>query len=155
MYRLMKFFKIQFIFIALFIPQIVSATIGCRIGNYILTTPTGGFFMNGNSKAPIYNYSPGSANTINKRNWNEDPQCGILRSVADKYSIASGGSSNPNSSCSPSNNYGDIGKLVYYNPADNSCKPTNVPLDDYAWVLLIALSGAGFMFLKNRSAIVS
>lgn len=147
----MKFFKLLFI-LGLFIPQIVSADIGCRIGNYILTTPTGGVFDNGGTPSPIYIYSPGNANTIYKRNWSEDPQCGILRGIADGYPRVAGGSNNPAGNCSPSNNYGDIGKLVNYNPADNSCMPVNVPLDDYVWVLLLTLAGAGFIFLNKRVA---
>lgn len=150
----MKFLKLLFILVVFFSLS-ASADVGCRIGNYILTTPTGGTFANGLTSSPIYVHSPGSANTINKRNWDQDPQCGIMRNIADSYPLVSGGSNNPNSDCSPSNNYGDIGKLVNYNPADNSCVPTNVPLDDYIWVLLLALAGAGFLFLNKREPIVA
>ena len=68
----MKFFKLLFI-LALFFSQNAFANVGCRIGNYILTTPTGATYMNGNTPSPIYIFSPGSSNTINLRNWNEDP----------------------------------------------------------------------------------
>lgn len=150
----MKFFKLLFI-IALFFSQNAFADVGCRIGNYILTTPTGATYMNGKTPSPIYTFSLGSANTINLRNWNEDPQCGILRSVADRYSKASGGSGNPNGNCSPSNNYGDIGQLVNYNPADNNCVSTNVPLDDYVWLLVLTLAATGFLFLNKRDTILT
>jgi hypothetical protein len=150
----MKFLKLLFVLVVFFNLG-VAAHVGCRIGNYILTDPTGGNYNNGGTNSPIYSFSPGSANTINKRNWSEDPQCGILRNVADSYPLAPGGSNNPNSSCSPSNNYGDIGKLVYYNPADNNCAPANVPLDDYIWVLLLAFAGAGFIFLNKRESITT
>ena len=149
----MKLLKLLFILLVFFNLS-ASAEVGCRIGNYILTDPTGGNYNNGGTQSPIYTFSPGSANTINKRNWAEDPQCGILRNVADGYPLVSGGANNPNSNCSPSNNYGDIGKLVNYNPADNNCAPANVPLDDYIWVLLVALSAAGFLFLNKRESIL-
>lgn len=149
----MKFLNLLFI-LGLLFNLSASADVGCRIGNYILTDPTGFNYNNGGTASPIYTFNPGNANTINKRNWAEDPQCGILRNVADNYSLVSGGSGNPKSNCSPSNNYGDIGKLVNYNPADNNCAPENVPLDDYIWVLLLAFAGAGFLFLNRREAIV-
>ena len=150
----MKLLKLLFI-LGVFFNLSASAEVGCRIGNYILTDPTGGIHMNGMTQSPIYNFSPGSSNTINKRNWSEDPQCGILRNIADGYPLVSGGSNNPNGNCSPSNNYGDIGKLVNYNPADNNCAPENVPLDDYIWVLLLAFAGAGFIFLNKRESVVA
>jgi hypothetical protein len=149
----MKFLKLLFTLVILFNLN-ASAEVGCRIGNYILTDPTGSNYNNGGSQSPIYAFSPGTENTINKRNWSEDPQCGILRNIADNYPIVSGGSGNPNSNCSPSNNHGDIGKLVNYNPADNNCVPANVPLDDYIWVLLLAFAGAGFIFLNKRESVV-
>lgn len=150
----MKFLKLLFIlFVSLNFSA--SAHVGCRIGNYILTDPTGASYNNGGTQSPIYAFSPGSANTINKRNWAQDPQCGILRNVADGYSLVSGGSNNPASNCSPSNNHGDIGKLVSYNPADNNCAPENVPLDDYIWVLLLVLAGTGYLFLNKKSSVIA
>ncbi len=149
----MRILKLLFI-LGLFFLQTASAQVGCRIGNYILTTPTGGTHMNGSVPSPIYIYSPGNPNTIYKRNWNEDPQCGIMRKIADGYPKVSGGSGNPNGACSPSNSYGDIGQLVNYNPADNSCIATDVPLDDYVWVLLLTVAGTAFLFLNKRIPII-
>ena len=54
-----------------------------------------------------------------------------------------------------SNNYANIGQLVNYNPADNNCVPTNVPLDDYVWLMVLTLAGAGFLFLNRREPIVA
>ena len=122
--------------------SVVNAQVGCKIGNYILTTPNGSFYMNGSDRLPVYTYNPGNSNTIAKRNGPTDTQCGILRSVADAYPKASGSPSNPSASCSPSNNLGDIGTLVTYRTSDNNCI-TNVPLDDYVWLIaacIIALS---------------
>lgn len=150
----MKFLRLLFV-LPLFLSQTASAQVGCRIGNYILTDPTGGTHMNGNVPSPIYAYSPGSANTIYIRNWDQDPNCGILRNVSNRYPRVSGGSGNPSGDCSPSNNYGDIGQLVNYNPADNSCVPTNVPLDDYIWVLILAIAGFGFLLLNKQGVIIA
>jgi hypothetical protein len=99
----MKFLRLLFI-LGVFFNLSASAEVGCRIGNYILTDPTGGIHMNGMTQSPIYSFSLGSSNTINKKNWSEGPQCGILRNIADGYPLVSGGSNNPNSNCSPSNN---------------------------------------------------
>ena len=150
----MKFLKLLFI-LGLLFSLSASADVGCRIGNYILTDATGGIHMNGNVPSPIYTYSPGNANTIYIRNWDQDPNCGILRNISNGYPRVSGGSGNPSGDCSPSNNYGDISQLVNYNPADNNCAPENVPLDDYVWVLMLALAGAGFLFLSRRVPIVA
>lgn len=138
------------ILINLFLSNTLFAEIGCRIGNYILTSPRGDTFNNGDGIIPIYYYSPGSLNTINKRNWDQDPQCGIMRNIADAYPAVPGTTANPPSKCSPSNNYGDNGKLVYYKPADNSCSPTNVPLDTYTDLLLIASAVVASLFISRK-----
>ena len=139
--------------VCLLLSNTTFAQIGCRIGNHILTSPTGATYQNGSDRVPIYSYSPGSSNTIFKRNWDRDPQCGILRNVADSYPNANGTAQNPNAKCSPSNYNPDIGQLVVYRASDNSCV-VSVPVDDYLYVLIIAVSLVGYFAISFRSQIL-
>jgi len=138
------------LFVCIIISSSTSAQIGCKIGNYILTTPNGATYQNGSDRIPVYIYNPGNSNTISKRNWDKDPQCGIMRGVADGYPNANGTANNPNAKCSPSNNYGDIGQLVVYKVSDNSCI-TSVPLDDYLYFLVIGISLIGYYAISFQS----
>lgn len=125
-----------------------KADIGCRIGNYILTERSDLTFRHGKHNLPIFTFEAGKSHTIRKRDWKKDTNCGIDREVANKYPLAAGYALNPNSRCSPSNNPYDIGRLVVYNPADNTC--VNVPLDDYVGFILLTMALVGAYFISKQ-----
>jgi hypothetical protein len=148
--RRLSIIKITGVLLFVFIFQIkCQAQVGCRVGNYIYVTPTGGYFGNNPSdRFPIYS----NVGQIAKRNGAQDSQCGILRSKADSYPIVAAVPSNPNSNCALSTNLGDYGKLIIYNTSDNNCAPVNVPLDNYTPILLVLFGGIGAYFLRLRSS---
>ncbi|SER32059.1 hypothetical protein [Pedobacter rhizosphaerae] len=131
----MKFLKaflavLSLFIISLFSSKNVLADVGCRTGNNIYTQQVGSY-PEGSSTIPVFS----DASAIRIRNGASDPNCGILRSVSNNYTIVAGTTANPSSKCSYASNPGDQGRLVNYNPAHNSCV---LPLDDYVPALILA-----------------
>lgn len=126
---MLKHLSITVVIIVLFFPY-TYADIGCKSGNFIYTVATGATYNNGSDVLPVY----AESSAVRLRTWNEDPQCGFLKSKADNYLSPMGTGSNPNSKCSHSGALGDISTLVIYSQSDNNC---NVPLDDLLPFLII------------------
>ncbi|RQO71496.1 hypothetical protein DBR40_17000 [Pedobacter sp. KBW01] len=135
------------IFIACFIICSCKAQTGCRTGDYIYITANG-TYNDGGSTIIKYN----STDRIAKRNYAEDPVCGIDRNTADGYPIVPGTPTNPDSKCVSDINLTDEGKLVYYNNADNTC--VSVPIDRYIHVLLVLAGIIGGYYISKFSIIL-
>ncbi len=127
----MKLFTL-FTFFLLMANVSVKANYGCNTGNSIYPNATGG--LNPSGSPYYYNSNP-----ITIRTWDGDSRCGIRD---NKIYPRSSGDDN----CQIVG--GNWGVIYYYNPADNNCVP--LPLDDYAWVLILALGGLGYLMLKKR-----
>jgi len=127
----------------LFFSNAVGA-VGCRTGNFIYTVQSGTYF-DGGTTMPLYTAS----DRITIRNWSEDPNCGILRTTSNNYSVASGGSGNPQSKCTSLESVNNQGVLVNYNPSDSNC--VALPLDDYMPYLISFIGFFGFIIIRKSS----
>jgi|GEM_PF-1929407 len=122
------------------------AATGCRTGDFIYTVQNG-TYLNGSVLIPKFTAS----DRIAKRNWAQDPVCGIDRNTADAYpKIVS--PSNPNGQCTSDTNTGDIGTLVNYNPSDSTC--VTLPLDDYTPYCVAVVGVFSLLFIRNRCHLV-
>ncbi|TKC06694.1 hypothetical protein FA048_15950 [Pedobacter polaris] len=120
------------LFTFLLFPFNLRANYGCNIGSYIYPNATGGLNPSGD---PYYhNNSP-----ITIRTWDGDTRCGIRN---NKIYPRSSGDDN----CQVVG--GNWGVIYYFNPKDNNCVP--LPLDDYAWVLILAVGGMGYFMLRKK-----
>jgi len=140
-----KYLSLTVLSTVLFLSNAVGA-VGCRTGNYIYTVQSGTYF-DGGTTMPLYTAS----DRITLRNWTEDPNCGILRTTSDSYSVASGGSGNPQSKCTSQENVNNQGVLVNYNPSDSNCMA--LPLDDYMPYLISSVGFFGFIIIRKKSLI--
>jgi len=130
----------------LFVSNAVGA-VGCRTGNFIYTVQSGTYF-DGGTTMPLYT----SSDRITIRNWPDDPNCGILRTTSENYSVASGGSGNPQSKCTSQENVLNQGLLVNYSPSDSNCMA--LPLDDYMPYLISSIGFLGFIIIRKKSSIL-
>ncbi|MNI42900.1 hypothetical protein D3C87_968670 [compost metagenome] len=139
--------SVLIIFVILFAIYSSEAQTGCRTGDYIYITANG-TYNDGGSTIIKYN----STDRIAKRNYAEDPVCGIDRNTADGYPIVPGTAANPDSKCVSDIDLTDQGKLVYYNNSDNTC--VSVPIDNYNHVFLVLAGIIGGYFISRFSIIL-
>ncbi len=134
----MNFTKIIFIFALLLSAFFAQADYGCNTGNLIYPNARGTNDANGDPR--YYNTNP-----ITIRWWDQDPNCGIR---SNKIYTRTSGDDN----CAVDGT--NTGVVYYYNPNDNNCIP--LPLDDYVWVMILAMGGIGYYILrKKRLSLVS
>lgn len=135
----MKFLKYIIASILLLISFNSMANYGCNVGNQIYPNATGG--VNASGYPTYYASEP-----ITIRWWDEDPNCGIRDNRISPRS-------NNEDKCQV--NGVNWGTVYYFNPADNSCKPMNLPLDDYTWAILLVVGGIGAFYISKKGLLAA
>lgn len=133
--------KFYFIYLILFVftNNANATSYGCNLGNEIYPNATGG--VNSNGYPTYYNSNP-----IPIRWWDEDPKCGIRD---NKIRMRS----NSEDKCQViGNNWGVVYK---FNHADNSCKVTPVPIDDYIFPIMICLGVLAVYHISRKNILLS
>lgn len=120
----------------------VSGT-GCNLGNRIYTVKIGTANFWG---TPIDVYS--STATAYDINWNNNSQCNKIN--ANQVSNNTSKTCWVNPYVPPANNNSGVssGNLAGYTL--QTCPQTNLPLDDYIWVVLVIVGSIGAYYISKR-----